>query len=78
MNNEGWRLVRAECDRSLHDLPGIVDVDAWRKILPDPDVQIRPSGDAISAASGLKSLMAFALWCQRYADVGALRERSTH
>lgn len=66
INNEGWRLVRDECNQAAQALSGVVDLDVWRAILPDSSVPIKVE-DGIRDVSGLKCLLGFALWYKRYA-----------
>ena len=66
VNNQGWRQVRGQCSCALDSLSAIIDLDEYRRVLRDPEECIRPCGDSIIGASGLKSLVAFTLWWKRY------------
>lgn len=67
INNQGWRLVRAECSRALNSLSGIIDLDVCHRLLLSPEADIRPCGDPIIGVSGIKSLLAWILWWKRHA-----------
>lgn len=66
LNNAGWRRLRAQCHQSCGKLSDVLDVDRLRAIVPGPDVTFPNTGT--QAQSGIKSLLAFVLWYNRYAE----------
>jgi len=67
LNHEGWRQLRARCHEACEVLPEGVDRDQLRAIVPAPTLHVQE--ERPHALSGIKSLLAFVLWYQRYADV---------
>ncbi len=65
LNNAGWRQLRAQCHQSCHKLSGILDVDRLRTVVPAPELRVQNTGT--QAQSGIKSLLGFVLWYNRYA-----------
>jgi len=74
INNPGWRRVREEGFRLAAGLSGVLNIDCLRELLPEARVRIEVE-DAIIDASGRKSLLAFILWYNRYADTLLRSER---
>jgi hypothetical protein len=67
LNHEGWRQLRARCHEACAILPESIDRDQLRTIVPAPALHVQE--ERPHALSGIKSLLAFVLWYQRYADV---------
>jgi hypothetical protein len=66
LDNAGWRQLRAQCHQSCGKLSDVLDVDRLRAIVPAPEVRVQDTGT--QAQSGIKSLLAFVLWYNRYGD----------
>jgi asparagine synthase (glutamine-hydrolysing) len=67
LNGAGWRMVRAEAEKSRSKAESILDRDTLRRLLPPPTEEIRTGvTDFFQAGSRMKTLLAFMLWSSEH------------